>query len=172
MVGKDGVCFRLVPPPNLPCLLRILNVVFPGGLQSSRRKQPPESHRREPREGSSWGPRGHSLPLLGGSPHFWRDRVEEVTQPPAGGEEDLRRGETEGAPAPPLSLPARGRPSQRPDTAASTPEPRPGPRTVTATPPGLAAPPQGRQPAGSRPTAPSPARPPGPTVPGWQRLRQ
>lgn len=47
------------------------------------------------------------------------------------------------APAPPLSLPARGRPGQCQDTAASTPEQRPLPLRVTATSPGRGTSPHG-----------------------------
>lgn len=102
VLGRDWVCFRLVPPPNFLCLLRTPRVFLRTleATTSRTRGGSLQGKNQEPRSGSSQGPQGHSLPPRGRrGTNFWSNQAEEGTvalsrtQTSGGKEEDLRRGE-------------------------------------------------------------------------------
>lgn len=187
VLGRDWVCFRLVPPPpNFLCLLRTPRV-FLRTLKGSnhledKRREPPGKKPRAPEwilpgsAGSlpaSPGEEGHEFLVKSGggrhcgfeqNPNLWRKRGRPQTR---------RDG---GTPTPPLSLPLGAGPvstgTPLPAHLSRARRPLPAPRTVTATSPCSAAPSADSaraQLAGSRPTASGSARPPSPTVPGRRR---
>lgn len=132
--------FQLVPPPNFSLPPEDSKCGFPEGFRASRRKQnhlkgleeelggEKTKTNQEPTSGPSRAPRGSTpLPPRAAAPTSGGSGSRSRARPPGRvgrWGKDLRRREIGEPQRPPLSLPAAGRPGQRQDAAAGTPEPR------------------------------------------------